>query len=146
MCVHADSMHTHTHTYHGLLHQEWYVALVQWLLMVWWVIRSIPHGWSIELFPIHTWGNKDYGMYYPVSCVVHVKHPLLLSERKSHEGRKCFYLNDALNTFYLRLYGVGHMVKDHSDSSKRGNPRPPHRLLFLISSKASFICIIPQTG
>ena len=21
--------------------------------------------------------------------------------------------NDALNTFYLRLYGVGHMVKDH---------------------------------
>ena len=23
---------------------------------------------------------------------------------------------DALNTFYLRLYGVGHMVKDHSDS------------------------------
>ena len=23
--------------------------------------------------------------------------------------------NDALNTFYLRLYGVGHMVKDHSD-------------------------------
>ena len=27
-------------------------------------------------------------------------------------GRKGF--NDALNTFYLRLYGVGHMVKDHS--------------------------------
>ena len=23
--------------------------------------------------------------------------------------------NDALNTFYLRLYGVRHMVKDHSD-------------------------------
>ena len=29
--------------------------------------------------------------------------------------------NDALNTFYLRLYGVRHMVKDHSDSEK-GNP------------------------
>ena len=28
--------------------------------------------------------------------------------------------NDALNTFYLRLYGVRHMVKDHSDS-ERGN-------------------------
>ena len=26
--------------------------------------------------------------------------------------------NDALNTFYLRLYGVGHMVKDHSDSER----------------------------
>ena len=26
--------------------------------------------------------------------------------------------NDVLNTFYIQLYGVGHMVKDHSD---RGN-------------------------
>ena len=32
-----------------------------------------------------------------------------------------FFFNDALNTFYLRLYGVRHMVKDHSNS-KRGNP------------------------
>ena len=56
-----------------------------------------------------------------------------------------FLFNDALNTFYLRLYGVEHMVKDHSDS-ERGNLLPPHRLLFSISSKGSFICIIPQTG
>ena len=34
---------------------------------------------------------------------------------------------DALNTFYLRLYGVKHMVKDHSDSEK-GNPLQPQRL------------------
>ena len=27
-----------------------------------------------------------------------------------------FYLTTVLNTFYLRLYGVGLMVKDHSDS------------------------------
>ena len=33
------------------------------------------------------------------------------------------------------------MVKDHSDSEK-GNPLPPHRLLFTITSKGSFICII----
>ena len=26
--------------------------------------------------------------------------------------------NDALNTFYLQLYGVKHMVKDHSDSER----------------------------
>ena len=39
------------------------------------------------------------------------------------EGNILF--NDALNTFYLRLYGVRHMVKDHSDSEK-GNPLPPH--------------------
>ena len=40
------------------------------------------------------------------------------------EGNVLF--NDALNIFYLRLYGVRHMVKDHSDSEK-GNPLPPHR-------------------
>ena len=53
--------------------------------------------------------------------------------------------NDTLNTFYLRLYGVSHMVKNNSDSEK-GNSLPPHGLLFPISSKGSFICIIPQTG
>ena len=44
--------------------------------------------------------------------------------------------NDALNTFFnLRLYGVWHMVKDHSDSEK-GNPLSPlHGLLFMINSK-----------
>ena len=56
------------------------------------------------------------------------------------EGNVLF--NDALNTFYLQLYGVGHMVKDHSDS-ERGNLLQPHGLLVLISSKGSFICIIP---
>ena len=53
--------------------------------------------------------------------------------------------NDALNTFYLRSYGVRHMVKDDSDSEK-GNPLPPHRLIFPFNSKGSFICTIPQTG
>ena len=59
------------------------------------------------------------------------------------EGNVLF--NDALNTFYLRLYGVRHMVKDHSDSEK-GNPLPPYRLIFPINSKGSFICPIPQKG
>ena len=26
--------------------------------------------------------------------------------------------NDALNTFYLQLYNVGHMVKDYSDTER----------------------------
>ena len=30
------------------------------------------------------------------------------------------FFTDTLNTFYLRLCGVRHMVKDHSDS-ERGN-------------------------
>ena len=41
------------------------------------------------------------------------------------EGTVLF--NNTLNTFYLRLYGVKHMVKDHSNC-KRGNPLPPHGL------------------
>ena len=63
------------------------------------------------------------------------------------EGRKegNVLFNDALNTFYLRLYGGRHMVKDHSDR-EIGNPLPPHGLLFSITSNGSFICIIPQTG
>ena len=61
------------------------------------------------------------------------------------EREKNVLFNDALNTFYLRLYGVRHMVKDHSDSEK-GNRLPPHRLLLSINSKGYFICTIPQTG
>ena len=33
------------------------------------------------------------------------------------EGNVLF--NNTLNTFYLQLYGVRHMVKDHSDSKRR---------------------------
>ena len=29
-----------------------------------------------------------------------------------------FLFNDALNTFYLRLNGVGHIVKDYSDRER----------------------------
>ena len=49
-----------------------------------------------------------------------------------------FYLTTHSTHFILRLYGVRHMVKDHSDSEK-GNPLPQHGLLFPISSKGSFI-------
>ena len=60
------------------------------------------------------------------------------------EGNVLF--NNTLNTFYLWLYGVRHMVKDHSDSEK-GNPLPPpHGLLFSITIKDSFICTVPQIG
>ena len=71
-----------------------------------------------------------------------------LKDRWGRGGRKegNVLFNDALDTFYLRLYGVRHiMVKEQSDS-ERGNPLPPHGLLFPNSSKGSFICIVPQTG
>ena len=34
------------------------------------------------------------------------------------ERERNVLFNDALNTFYLRLYGVRHMVNDHSDSER----------------------------
>ena len=40
----------------------------------------------------------------------------ILIVRKERERNVLF--NDALNTFYLQLYGIRHMVKDHSDSEK----------------------------
>ena len=62
-------------------------------------------------------------------------HPKLFlnnnnNNNNNEDGRKeMFLFNDAPNTFYLWLYGIGHMVKDHSDS-ERQNPLLPHGLLF----------------
>ena len=61
---------------------------------------------------------------FPIGDNVNAFFFLFFVRRK--EGNVLF--NDALNTFYLRLYGVMDIVKDHSDS------------------KGYFICIIPQTG
>ena len=56
-----------------------------------------------------------------------------------------FYLTTQSTHFIYGYMASDNMVKDHSDSEK-GNPLPPHRLLFPINSKGSFICTIPQTG
>ena len=41
------------------------------------------------------------------------------SKRKERRKEGNTLFNNALNTFYLRLYGVRHMVKDHSDSKRK---------------------------
>ena len=81
-------------------------------------------------------------LYRLTSVEIHCTCIVIYRYLERKEGNVLF--NNALNTFYLRLYGVRQMVKDHSHS-ERGNLLP-HRLLFPISSKGSFICIIPQTG
>ena len=67
---------------------------------------------------------------------MHIAHRWLLGERE----REMFYLMTHSTHF---IYG--YMASDHSDS-ERGNLLPPHRLLFPISSKGSFICTTPQTA
>ena len=66
-----------------------------------------------------------------------LRHLVTGSRRHFKQGRKegNVLFNDALNTFYLRLYGVRHMVKDHSE---RGYTLPPHRLLLPISKQGFF--------
>ena len=56
-----------------------------------------------------TGGAERINLFYVVSALV--THIRVLWRRK--EGNVLF--NDALNTFYLRLYGIRYMVKDHSD-------------------------------
>ena len=104
---------------------------------------------SPNMFPIYpvTMAILDNGRPYfspNIFPIYPVTLAILLYLKERRKERNVLF-NDALNTFYLRLYGVRHMVKDHSDSEK-GNLLMPHRLLLLINSKGSFICTIPQTG
>ena len=74
-----------------------------------------------------------------------LSHAHVIVGAANKEGRKEMFELRSTQHIILRLYGVGHMVKDHSDS-ERGNPLPSHGLLIPINSKGSFICTIPQTG
>ena len=107
----------------------------------------------------HYYYYNDY--YYPFRCsaltdIINITDTVIttttLSSRSSSRRlqhmtvllRTNVIFNDAFNTFYLRLYGVGHVVDDHS-VSERGNPFL-YGLLNPISSKGYFICTTPLTG
>ena len=51
---------------------------------------------------------------YPASQFANCTSTILVKGRKERN----VIFNDALNPIYLRLYGVRHMVKDHSDSER----------------------------
>ena len=100
---------------------------------LWYQCLCVPCVFLVVLMRVVT--QTTVRVHWMLKCFI------MLYKREKEK----FLFNDALNTFYLRLYGVRHMVKDHSDSEK-GNPLPPHRLLLSINSKVFFICTIPQTG
>ena len=89
---------------------------------------------------------RMYECMYVYTCMQVCMYVFMYVRTYVCEGKKEGHVlfNDAISTFYLRLYGVRHMVEDHSNS-ERGNLLPPHGLLLLINSKGSFICIILQT-
>ena len=41
------------------------------------------------------------------------------TSRSRERNEENVLFNDALNAFYLRVYGVRHMVKDHSDIERK---------------------------
>ena len=124
----------------------------QLLVLKWRNFNSIQLGFLTCTFRASCYSTRLAWAHTPVINIKHSSYNLtqqLFIDNTKHaiKGRKegNVLINDALNTFYLRYYGVRHMVKDHSDSEK-ANPLPSHRLLFPINSKGSFICIIPKTG
>ena len=74
------------------------------------------------------------------SCTLHVKS-ILHHERK--EGNVLF--NDALNTFYLRLYGDTHIKKDHSEG-ERGDTHCRHMGYSFRLAARVLLYASPQTG
>ena len=63
---------------------------------------------------------------------------LILFYLKEERKDDIVLFNNTLNTFYLWLHDVGHMVKDHWDTENESQ--------FMDYSLWYFICTIPQTG
>ena len=78
-----------------------YSSRVKHPLKVQWVVGSIFFSGPIKLF--RNPASTPQHMY----CII----------CGMKEGNVLF--NDTLNTFYLQLYGIGHMVKVQSDSEKK---------------------------
>ena len=58
-------------------------------------------------------------MHHPTD---RIEHAFIVEDEKQLNGSTIkdgnVLVNNTLNIFYLRLYGIGHMEKDHSDSKR----------------------------
>ena len=62
------------------------------------------------------------------------------------KGRNILF-NDMLNTFYIWLHGVRHVVKVHSDREKEGTwAMFSMGYVFQLAARDLFMCTIPKTG
>ena len=134
LCIRARiNTHKHTRTH---AHNEWSHIVVDVLYRG--LLKCV---WRFILISMVLWLKssdiRTVGIEFPIATS--------MNGPRRKEGNVLF--NDTLNTFYLRLYSIGHMVKDHSDS-ERGNPLPPplYRHCFPISSKVSFMSTPLHTG
>ena len=120
--------------------------MVRWVVES--ILHGGPSCFSFQPV-FHDWCNKGCCMYNSVCRMMHIKDPLFLIGKSSplvatagflssylngplplcltpytppplygtKEGNVLF--NDVLNTFYLRLYSVRHMVKGPLDSERK---------------------------
>ena len=125
MCpLHEESIRRPIAPWANALTTELHLASSPWMEALPWSYISILQG------------RKE--MFYLTMHSTHFIYSYMGREREM------FYLT-MHSTHFIYGYMASDMVKDHFDSEK-GNPLPPHRLLFPINSNGSFICTIPQTG
>ena len=86
-----------------IAHTTTFVTPVVEHWLEWEIVQWVHHEGSIR-WPITPWANA-------LTTELHLA---------PSEGRKdgSALFNDAFNTFYLRLYCIGHIVKDHSVSEE----------------------------
>ena len=128
-----------------LLGRHYYYSAMLGKCIILWDDKYIRSP-AAKLKRIYVMIAEGFFSYYCISHIISVKiwckYSLLLLFLE--KGRKeMFYLMMHSTHFILWLYGVGHMVKDHSDS-ERGNPLPQHGLLWL-TARVLFICTITHT-
>ena len=74
-------------------------------------LRTILIVREREMFYLTT--HSTHFIYGYMASDIWLRTILIVSERERN-----VLFNDTLNTFYLRLYDIRHMVNDHSDSEK----------------------------
>ena len=84
-------------------------------------MKSVSGVYNILVLVMHDWIISIKWLYWQ-----------FILDQQMKEGNVLF--NDALNTFYLWLYGIRHMVK-HDSESERGNPLLPHGYSFQLAAR-----------
>ena len=77
------------------------------------IILTRVSFWTIQ-FLVLVHKNINIGQHSKYFFIFWLKYATLIQWKERN-----VLFNDSLNTFYLQLYGVRHMVKDHSHSQRK---------------------------
>ena len=93
------------------------------------IFLSLQSTHSAGVFNIihnsHSALRTEFGTIFSIHCSHAAwnrprRHNSKVFNNRAYFGTKegSVLLNDAFNTFYLRLYGIGRKIRDHSDSER----------------------------